>query len=147
MHNMHIVDIISKIAQQKPELRQDLIDLATLGYRDGLIQGKLNEIANTEDMDPSDIDEGDLAPSEMDEIIEDSENWFRNLMMYEARNMVENGSEIERETAQRYLDVLRKFGRGAKVDFSKFSMKKFHTNNRVAAAMEDLMKENPGLFE
>jgi len=103
MHNMHIVDIITKIARQNPEHRQELIDLATLGYREGLITGKIKAVAEEEDMDPEELDESELLPQEIDEIIESTENWFRELMTLNAKDMVSSYDEEVREAGEEYL--------------------------------------------
>jgi hypothetical protein len=117
---MHIVDIITKIATQNPELRQELIDLTTLGYREGLISGKLNSIIEDEEMEPDEVDVSDLLPAEMKEIINETENWFRSLMTLNARAMVAAH------------DVMAPIPLHA---------------NRLQIAMDQLAAENPGLFD
>jgi hypothetical protein len=177
MHNMHIVDIITKIARQNPEHRQELIDLATLGYRDGLITGKLNSIAESEAMDPEELDESELLPQEVDEIIESTENWFRELMTLNAKDMVSSYDEEVREAGEEYLqqsgqsDDMQERKKKVlgpmlnKVNLTEF-MKNFNAGkadaldalfgnlqhspaprNRVKADMDKLNKENPGLFD
>lgn len=158
MHNMHIVDIITKIARQNPEHRQELIDLATLGYRDGLITGKIKAVAEEEDMDPEELDESELLPQEIEDIKQSTENWFRELMMIEAKNMnMLNGyhnmlSSIEpREVDDMgYNEFMKAQG---KVDLSgiindvKNFLKNASSRNRVKADMDKLSEENPGLFD
>jgi len=173
MHNMHIVDIITKIARQNPEHRQELIDLATLGYRDGLITGKIKAVAEEEDMDPEELDENELLPQELDEITESTENWFRELMMVEAKNMnmlneyhdMLNSVEPEEvDGGQEYMDMMgyspeefmdakeraKRLVLG-KVDLGEFIKNFKNTSpqprNRVKADMDKLNKENPGLFD
>jgi (2Fe-2S) ferredoxin len=100
---MQIMSLITKVAAEHPEASQDIIDIGTLAYRDGLIQGKLNEIAELEDMDPSEIDEGDITPGEMQVIIDTTESWFRGVMAMNARRMVQSHDEEEREAGEQYL--------------------------------------------
>jgi hypothetical protein len=124
---MNIVDLITKIASQAPEHRQDLIDLATLGYRDGLLAGKVTQITQEEELEPGLLDESDLEEYEVEEVISATEAWFRELMVLEAKAMVKLGGV---------------FPNG--VDLRNF---KIGQGNRVKIALEDLSKEHPGLFE
>jgi (2Fe-2S) ferredoxin len=178
MHLDQIVSLITKVAAEHPEARQDIIDIGTLAYRDGLIQGKLNEIAELEDMDPSEIDEGDITPGEMQQIIDTTESWFRGVMAMNARRMVQSHDEEEREAGEQYLREappltprpLRK-GSGdhdlqqdmqfqyihqvkniiqsimGDADLTNFKPTPARATNRVQIHLDELSKENPGLFD
>jgi hypothetical protein len=157
---MHIVDIIIKIAGQHPEHRQELIDLVTLGYREGLITEKIKAVAEEEDMDPEELDESELLPQEIEDIKQSTENWFRELMMIEAKNMnMLNSyhnmlSSIEpREVDDRHEFMEAEVLDQGNVDLSgiinnvKNFLKNASPRNRVKADMDKLSEENPGLFD
>ena len=146
MHNMHIVDIITKIAQQNPEHRQELIDLATLGYRDGLITGKLNSIAESEAMEPDELGEDELLPQELDEITESTENWFRELMTLNAKDMVSSYDEEVRDAGEEYMkqmehnpDEVQRMHRGKQLDID-ITVRKL----KKALDIEEFMKNFKG---
>jgi hypothetical protein len=168
MYNTHIVDIITKIATQNPEIRQELIDLATLGYREGLIKGKLNVIAEDEEMDPSEINPDDLLEDDVVAITEDTENWFRELMELNAKAMlnshnsdeVNGGREYMRRMRQNLNDSVDMRSNDNMIRLNKINLGQFIENfmnlknnvappsrNRVKADMDKLIEENPDLFE
>jgi len=159
MHSMHIVDIITKIATQNPAHRQELIDLATLGYRDGLISEKLTRIADDEDMDINDLTEADLLPHEVDDVVKETESWFRELMMLNAKAMVASHSEDQQIAGKEYIkqmETVRKNKRNTPLQVSGVDLTEFMKNfkpiparmgNRMKIAMDELSKEHPGLFD
>jgi hypothetical protein len=167
MYNTHIVDIITKIATQNPEIRQELIDLATLGYREGLIKGKINIIAEDEDMDPSEINPDEMLQEDVEEITEDTENWFRELMELNAKAMlnshdsdeVNSGREYMRHLRQDLNDNVHMRSNDNMIRLNKINLGEFIENmmnlknnaappprNRVKADMDKLIEENPDLF-
>ena len=146
----HIVDIITKIAAQTPEARQELIDLATLGYREGLIQSKINEIAHLQNTEVTNITQEDIEQEDMEEIVQETENWFRNLMITTARQMIHSDDEDEKIAAREYL--MRSGAAAAELIKQQMINNKIRNSirtgsNRVKASIEELIKENPGLFD
>jgi hypothetical protein len=164
MYNTHIVDIITKIATQNPEIRQELIDLATLGYREGLIKGKINIIAEDEDIDPSEINPDEMLQEDVEEITEDTENWFRELMELNAKAMLASHDSDEVNGGREYMKQMRldfyntrtndKMIRLNEVNLGEFIKNVMDQKNNVAppprnrvkADMDKLIEENPDLF-
>jgi len=137
MDNDMIVEFINNIAERHPELRQPLIDLATLAYRDGVLAEKEILIAEFEELTP---DEVHLTPEELEDVVQKSEDWFRQLMLDTSRDMVARHNEQQQNGFNLSPGALNEF-------MNNMQPIRALRGNRVKIDMERLAEENPGLFD
>lgn len=151
MHISHITNLIRKIIHDggnRTEL-QNLVDLATLGYRDGLLRAQVDRLVEEEGLDPLEADVGDIYPEDMERIIDETENYFQSLMTLCEHYVTESKktSKPDPDLVKLIENVLT--GHKVMVDLTKFKLsppKKSHTN-RVKVTLDELSQEFPGLFE
>ena len=79
MQNDAIVKLLRNLTHKNPSLKQEIVDLCTLSFREGMMAQKILEIADMDGRDPMDVIPEDIMEDELQEIVYEAESFYELL--------------------------------------------------------------------